>query len=52
MRDAACLLILLALAACAGRSLPQATGPWRQMNVGKWSFGESALTIPPRGFTR
>jgi len=52
MRRAACLLMLMALVACAGRSLPEATGSWRQLNVGKWSFNDNALTTPPPGFTR
>ena len=49
MRRAACLIMLLALAACAGKSLPEATGPWRQLNIGKWSFSDNALTSPLRG---
>jgi hypothetical protein len=52
MRRAACLLMLMALVACAGKSLPEATGPWRQLNVGKWSFSDNALTTPPPGFSR
>ena len=45
-----CLLVLLLLSACASHAPPEATGPWRQMNVGKWSFGDNALTAPPPGF--
>jgi len=52
MRRATCLILLLTLAACVGKALPEATGPWRQMNVGKWSFSDNALTAPPPGFTR
>ena len=52
MRRATCLILLLTLAACVGKALPEATGPWRQMNVGKWSFSDNALTTPPPGFTR
>jgi len=52
MRRATCLILLLTLAACVGKALPETTGPWRQMNVGKWSFSDNALTAPPPGFTR
>jgi hypothetical protein len=52
MRAAGFILILFALAACASHEPPMATGPWRQMNVGKWSFNENALTSPPPGLAR
>ena len=46
------LLLVLALTACASHEPPVATGPWHQMNVGKWSFSDNALTDPPAGFAR
>ena len=46
------LLLALAFAACASHEPPVASGPWHQMNVGKWSFGDNALTDPPAGFVR
>ena len=42
----ATLILALALAACA-RPLPVATGPVRQLNVGKWVPGMGDLAVPP-----
>ena len=41
------LLLPLAVAACDGRPLPVATGPVRQLNVGRWTPGPNDLTTPP-----
>ena len=41
----AVLLPLLATA-CAGQSLPAASGPIRQLNVGHWMPGPNELTTP------
>ena len=46
-RLALALLLLLALAACDGRPLPVATGPVRQLNVGRWTPGPNDLSVPP-----
>ena len=43
----AALILALALAACAARPLPVATGPVRQLNVGKWVPGMGDLAVPP-----
>lgn len=45
-RLALALLLPLALAACDGRPLPVATGPVRQLNVGRWTPGLNELTVP------
>lgn len=43
------LLVLLPLlaAACAERPLPVASGPVRQLNVGRWMPGPNELTTAP-----
>ena len=46
------LLALAALTACAANTLPEAHGPWHQLNEGKWSFNENALIDPPTGLSR
>ncbi len=46
-RFALALLLPLAVAACDGRPLPVATGPVRQLNVGRWTPGPNDLTTPP-----
>jgi len=46
------LLLVLILVACASHEPRMASGPWHQVNVGKWSFSDNALTDPPAGFGR
>jgi len=41
-------LVVLALAACAEPAPGVPSGPWRQLNVGKWDFSSTLPTaIPP-----
>jgi hypothetical protein len=46
------VLFLTLLAACTSHEPPQATGPWHQLNPGRWSFNENMLTQPPPGLER
>jgi len=46
-RLALALLLPLVVAACDGRPLPVATGPVRQLNVGRWTANANELTTPP-----
>ena len=46
-RLALALLLPLVVAACDGRPLPVASGPVRQLNVGRWVPGSNDLTTPP-----
>ena len=46
-RLALALLLPLVVAACDGRPLPVASGPVRQLNVGRWVPGANDLTTPP-----
>lgn len=41
------LLLPLALVACDARPLPVASGPVRQLNVGRWAPSPNELTTPP-----
>lgn len=43
----AATLLALSLSACGARPLPVATGPVRQLNVGKWTPGFGDLAAPP-----
>ena len=52
MIRAAILLALLSITACANHEPPMTSGAWHQMNVGKWSFNDNALTTPPPGFSK
>lgn len=47
LRLALPLLLPLTIVACDGRPLPVATGPVRQLNVGRWTPGPNDLTTPP-----
>src|SRR4051794_24621384 len=40
-------LLAALVAGCAARPLPVATGPVRQLNVGKWVPGPGDLDAPP-----
>ena len=40
------LLLTLLAAGCANDPLPVASGPVRQLNVGKWTPGPNDLTAP------
>jgi hypothetical protein len=41
-------LAALALSACAGPAPGVPSGPWRQLNVGKWDFSSTLpTTLPP-----
>lgn len=44
----AVLLVLLTLAACAPTPPPQPSGPWEQLNIGKWTFNENDLKALPQ----
>ena len=46
-RLALALLLPLMLVACDGRPLPIASGPVRQLNVGRWTPSPNDLTTPP-----
>ena len=41
------LLLTLLAAGCANDPLPVASGPVRQLNVGRWTPGANDLTVPP-----
>jgi hypothetical protein len=43
----AALLLAVLVGACGARPLPAATGPVRQLNVGKWEPGPGDLELPP-----
>lgn len=47
LRLALVVLLPLLAAACADRPLPVATGPVRQLNVGRWMPSPNDLTSPP-----
>ena len=41
------LLLTLLAAGCANDPLPVASGPVRQLNVGRWTPSANDLTVPP-----
>ena len=47
LRFALVVFLPLLSAACADRPLPVATGPVRQLNVGRWTPAPSELAAPP-----
>lgn len=47
LRLALAVLLPLLAAACAEHSVPVASGPIRQLNVGRWMPGPNDLTTPP-----
>lgn len=47
LRLALAVLLPVLAAACAERPLPIASGPVRQLNVGRWMPGPNELTTPP-----
>ncbi len=40
-------LLTLLVAGCADDPLPVASGPVRQLNIGKWTPSPNDLTVPP-----
>ena len=48
MIKALVLASVVVLGACSSsRPLPVASGPVRQLNVGRWAPGPNELTVPP-----
>jgi hypothetical protein len=47
MRILAMLIVLAVLSGCAGDDLPEASGPWHQLNAGYWQASPADLDPQP-----